>query len=247
MESKLSDALLPVLVSLAAMCVHVVFIQEDSGERWMASPEGEQNPLPHWLAKGPLKRQLSGPDERAVEILSKSEPPKTVTPPRSLTLPFGGTQRKYGEYVLDSGSKVAIVEWDNHMQMIEVGLLLRGTGCYSAVKVKYKPGKKGKDRELTPACRGVEWAVKDRLRQRFGVSLEWGVEVMPGGREQLDEETIEELLKELPADRLVKSLSPEKLRALSPEVRAALAQRLEDCSSPPKPDARGPESGKREE
>ncbi len=78
--------------------------------------------------------------------------------------------------------------------------------------------------------------------------------LMPDALQQMAEETIKELLKELPAEKRLEGLSAEKrleglpaekrleglspdelLAALPPETRAALAQRLKDYGSPPKP------------
>jgi hypothetical protein len=92
--------------------------------------------------------------------------------------------------------------------------------------------------------------------------------LMKDALQQMAEETIEELLKELPAEKLLKALPAEKrleglsteqrleglpvekrleglstdelLGALSPEARAALAQRLKDYGSPPKTGNGGP-------
>jgi hypothetical protein len=74
--------------------------------------------------------------------------------------------------------------------------------------------------------------------------------LMPDALEQLKqfaEETIEELLKKLPAKRLVKGLSADELlAALTPEMRAELAQRLRSTESPPNPGVGKPEDGERE-
>ncbi len=65
--------------------------------------------------------------------------------------------------------------------------------------------------------------------------------LMKDALEQLAEETIEELLKSLPAKKLVKGLSvDELLAALSPETRAALAQRLKDDGPIPNPETKEP-------
>lgn len=76
---------------------------------------------------------------------------------------------------------------------------------------------------------------------------------MKDALEQLAEETIEELLKSLPAEKLVKRLSAsERLKglsldelraALSPEMRAALAQPPKDDAPPSNSDAKEPEQG----
>jgi hypothetical protein len=74
-------------------------------------------------------------------------------------------------------------------------------------------------------------------RYRLEVSL------MPDALEQFAKETIEELLKGLPAEERLKGLSvDELLAALPPETRAALAQRLKEDGSPPNPETRGPQS-----
>jgi len=73
---------------------------------------------------------------------------------------------------------------------------------------------------------------------------------MPDMLEQLAQETIEELLRTLPAEKaekLIKRLSAEErlkalsadelLAALYPETRAALAERLKDYGTNPKPES----------
>jgi hypothetical protein len=83
---------------------------------------------------------------------------------------------------------------------------------------------------------------------------------MPDALEQFSEETIEELLKELPPAKRLKGLSVDErvkglsvderltglsvddlLAALSPEARAALAQRLQEQGTLRNPTARAPE------
>src|SRR5262249_11204126 len=72
--------------------------------------------------------------------------------------------------------------------------------------------------------------------------------LMPDMLEQLAEETIEELLKKLPAEKRLKGLSlDDLLAALSPETRAALAQRLKDQGSLRNPGAREPEHNQGQE
>ncbi len=62
--------------------------------------------------------------------------------------------------------------------------------------------------------------------------------LMPDELEELTRETVERILRNTPAKELVKGLSPhELLAALSPEMRAVLAQRLKDDAKPPKPEA----------
>ncbi len=68
--------------------------------------------------------------------------------------------------------------------------------------------------------------------------------LMPDMLEELTKETIARLLRNLPAEERVKGLSPDELlAALSPEARAALAQRLKDYGSRPNPNPGGPEQG----
>jgi len=70
--------------------------------------------------------------------------------------------------------------------------------------------------------------------------------LMKDALEQFAEETIEELLKELPVEKRIKGLSPDDLlAALSPEARAALAQRLKDYGLLPNPEVKEPEHGDR--
>jgi hypothetical protein len=64
---------------------------------------------------------------------------------------------------------------------------------------------------------------------------------MPDALEQFAEETIEELLKNMPVERRIKGLSVDDLvAALSPEKRAALAQRLKDSETPATPESSDP-------
>jgi hypothetical protein len=79
-------------------------------------------------------------------------------------------------------------------------------------------------------------------RYRLEVSL------MPDMLEQFAEETINELLKNMPVEKRLKGLSADEvLAALSPETRAALAQRLKDYGSPQGPGTGAPEHGEGKE
>ena len=75
--------------------------------------------------------------------------------------------------------------------------------------------------------------------------------LMPDSLEQLKqfaEETIEELLKDMPAQRRLKGLFPDEVfAALSPEARAALARRLKEDGSLRKSDGREAEHGEGKE
>ena len=79
----------------------------------------------------------------------------------------------------------------------------------------------------------------DDSMRKLSCLLELSIEQL----QQFAEETIEELLKELPVERILrglpvekflKGLSPDKLlAAMSPQERAALAQRLKDYDRSP--------------
>jgi hypothetical protein len=72
--------------------------------------------------------------------------------------------------------------------------------------------------------------------------------LMPDMLEQLARETIEDLLKNLPVKERLKGVSADDLlEALSPEMRAALAQRLKDHGSHSNPEARQAEQGERKD
>ena len=67
---------------------------------------------------------------------------------------------------------------------------------------------------------------------------------MPDMLEQFAEEAIERFLKKLPPEKRIEGLTTDDLlAALSPEARAALAQRLKDYDSLPNPEASEPEQG----
>ncbi|HVS34157.1 MAG TPA: hypothetical protein VMS17_01165 [Gemmataceae bacterium] len=71
-----------------------------------------------------------------------------------------------------------------------------------------------------------------QLFQRYRLE----VAIMPDPLQELARETIDELLKELPVKERIKGLSVDDLlAALSPETRAALAQRLRENGAAPKP------------
>ncbi len=167
MIAELSDALVRVCASLAAMGIHIVYIQENSGQHWMAHVVGGQEPLPAWLAAtgDPGHWELPPVNPEAVTLLNGAPPGSARA--RHLF----DRQQTYGEYDAGPGTKLAILDWSNHWQMIDVGLLLRGAG-YAAVKVRYR----GRER-LTAAGRGVERAVRGTLLEKFGVMLDWGVAV----------------------------------------------------------------------
>jgi hypothetical protein len=66
--------------------------------------------------------------------------------------------------------------------------------------------------------------------------------LMPDVLEQFAKETIEELLREMPVEQRLEGLSADEVwAALSPETRAALAQRLKEDGSLQDPGAREPE------
>jgi hypothetical protein len=70
--------------------------------------------------------------------------------------------------------------------------------------------------------------------------------VIPLTLEELRRQTIDEILRETPPEKLLELLSAEKrleglsaddvLKALTPEVRAALARRLKEDEAPAKPE-----------
>ena len=65
---------------------------------------------------------------------------------------------------------------------------------------------------------------------------------------ELARETIDELLKTTPLKERLKGVSADELlAALSPEIRAALAQRLKEDGSPENPSVNDPGHGKGKE
>jgi hypothetical protein len=82
----------------------------------------------------------------------------------------------------------------------------------------------------------------DALEQLKQFAAEYREEVREEVRKEVREEVRKEIVQELTPQKRLEGLSPDELlAALSPEMRAALAQRLKDQASRPNPDA--PEAG----
>jgi len=164
--SELCVAVAPVLGSLAALGIHIVYVKGDSGEHWRALEPSAPTAMPPWLATKtvPVACSLPTTDAEAVRQLDFLD--SKVGRDRYL---YGHTLR-HREYRGDHGEKLARAERSDQWQMIDVGMLLRGSG-YDAVKIVYR------NNGLAAAGRGVERRVQTELRQRFGVVLDWGVPV----------------------------------------------------------------------
>jgi hypothetical protein len=167
-DPSLSHALSRVLSWLAAVRIHVMFINAETGESWGAEGSTTQGPIPRWLATDPRAefQPLMPPTAQLVEQLKSLESGNGVH-----RYALGANVACY-EYAQSDGAKLAYADWSsNHWQIIEIGLLLRGAG-YDAVKVNYAG-----TTPLQEAGLGVERRIQAELSRRFGVVLDWGVSV----------------------------------------------------------------------
>lgn len=163
MAPYISDAVAPVVASLAEQRMHIVFVDSKSGEYWGTREARDNVRMPEWLTtkSQPALWRLSTTKQDTVRQLGALN----LTEGRDL--PLFGTTYKYLEFVAPGGAKLARLEWHpNHWQIIDIGLLLRGAG-YAAVKIVYTgpPFRRG--------GRGVEDRIHAEMRERFGVLLEW--------------------------------------------------------------------------
>jgi hypothetical protein len=164
-DSLLADALARALGWLATLRIHVIYINGETGQSWRSQ---DGIPMPSWLAvhETPRPQELEQPAGSLVDRLD--------------TVNIEAATHRYlfdysvgcYEFEGDHGEKFAYAEWRrDHWQVIEIGLLLRGAG-YDAVKVLYTG-----DTKLKVGGQGVERRIRNELRERLGVVLDWGVDV----------------------------------------------------------------------
>jgi hypothetical protein len=138
------------------------FFVDGKGRHWPKDIADRSAP-PEWLVESIPAPSTVPVDAAAVEALDSAT---WAQPDRSL---FGSKNNYHSTSVLD-GVRVAMAEWSNEWQMIDVGLMLRAMG-HAAVKVRYSSKK-----ILKPGGRGVERKVAKEMRERFGVILDWRVD-----------------------------------------------------------------------
>ncbi|MDC3985918.1 hypothetical protein [Polyangium jinanense] len=166
MSAKLTDAFIPAVIAAQRENVHVVFVHGDSGDMWPKNL-GMQRALPSWLSEVPEPHTWdldppSLPDADELEQFKR---------PAKMTEKLFGKRPRFVACTGHTGKKIAIASWPNHWQMLDVALTLRGLG-YAAVKVFYSGGVK-----LSPAGRGVEKNIRAAMKSKFGVVLDWNVEL----------------------------------------------------------------------
>ena len=160
LPEDLAAALLPVAAAIRGANVELVFVNGSTGERWPSKP-GARDVAPRWLVGSaqPEASVLSGTSHGGLQLLDDLDG-------LELDRRLPGSRRLSWATPADAGD-VAYAEWDNPWQMLDVGLLLRAMG-FGAVKVKYRGP------VLHNALRGVEERVERRMRDLFGVVLDWG-------------------------------------------------------------------------
>jgi hypothetical protein len=159
LAADLAQAFFGALVLARDAGVHPVFVNGETGEHWPKTV-GDSSPLPPWLAvSSPLPSQAPPLNTDALgELDGVGE--------TEFTKPLFGRNKVFSTKEI-AGSRVAIAEWSNEWQMLDVGLMLRAMG-YAAVKVRYNSKK-----TLTLGTHGVERRVARGMREHFGVILDW--------------------------------------------------------------------------
>jgi hypothetical protein len=164
LNAEMSSMFLPIMQELYSQHIYILFINQ-SGEHWLA---GSQTTAPHWLChttKVPSWQQHSCESVAQLKSLN-------AHPVEQKKLYSRSNKHQYLEYVLPNNEKVAIMDWDNHFQVIEIGLMIRAKG-YSAVKVRYAKTRNTKTKNIYPCGHGVEQRLKKEMEDKFGIILDW--------------------------------------------------------------------------
>jgi hypothetical protein len=180
-----TDLYFPVLLAIWKIGVHVVFINEDTGEYWKVSSDYEERPIPQWLSVKRTPEQwdkhlenISDKNEMALEVLGDETKLASCEKRQSLIIEFKNDRAQFIEVETGNGTKAAIMDYGNEWRLIELGLLLRSKG-YDAVKVIYNSDKhknaKSRGKILTPAGKMIEKKVLDYMQQTYSVIIDWGV------------------------------------------------------------------------
>jgi len=185
LSESATDLYFPVLLAIWKIGIHVVFINEDTGEYWKVSSNYEETPLPRWLS---VKRKpaqwdkhieyYSDKNAKALKVLMDEAKLASCESKQSLLTEFNDGYSRFIEIETGDGTKAAIMDYGNEWRLLELGLLLRSKG-YDAVKVIYNSYKhknaNSRGRTLTPAGRMVEKNIHDYMQQKYSVIVEWGV------------------------------------------------------------------------
>lgn len=176
------DLYFPVLFSIFKLGIHIVFIDEKTGEFWKLDDKSFKNPLPKWLAskESPAQwdRNIDEITEKNKKALNILNDPVALSK-RSIyekSLPGFGKKGEYKEVAIGNSCKAAIIDYGNQWRLIELGLLLRSAG-YAAVKAIYNKekhkNKKDQTKNLVAAGRGVEKRIAEEMLMRFAVDIDW--------------------------------------------------------------------------
>ncbi len=156
----------PVLHSLQRIGIHIVFVQANTGNHWRA---GTGAPPPVWLsAGGSVSGELAPYSPTGLDYLEN-----TPLPAGSVMKKFPGNNSLFQEVSLPD-TKVAIASMSamySQWWLMETSLLLRGMG-YGAIKITYNGS-----HPLLPSGCGVEKRLQTEMRSRFGILLDWGVDL----------------------------------------------------------------------
>lgn len=180
-----TDLYFPVLLAIWKIGVHVVFVNENTGEYWKVVPAYEKIPLPQWLSVKEKPKQwdkhieeVSAKNKMALNVLNDEIKLAGCEKRKCLITEFNNNRDQYLEVETGNGTKAAIMDYGNEWRLIELGLLLRSKG-YDAVKVVYNSNKhknaKSRGKTLIPAGKMVEKKIFDYMLNSYSVIIDWGV------------------------------------------------------------------------
>lgn len=186
-SAQLTDLFFPVLTAVWKIGVTVVFVNGDTGEVWYVNPDFNKISLPEWLSvkKQPTKwdkelEKLTDHNRKALDVLSHEASLARYQKSATRIPGFGSVTGGLNEVLIDDFTKAAIMDYGNEWRLIELGLLLRGLG-YQAVKIVYNSQKhknnESRNKTLRPAGRGVESRVRDAMKERFAILIDWGIDI----------------------------------------------------------------------
>jgi hypothetical protein len=164
-KKDLANLYFPVLKEISGFGVYLFFITQE-GESWGNFEDANFNKIPTWLTHNYSNPKMPPANQSCIDSISNNAEllPEKYLYGRSKRHIFNETRTK------DIGTgKVAIMEWWNHMQMLEIGLLLRAKG-YNAVKITHDQSIEG---QKHPMDYGIEKRVKMKMLNNHGVLLDW--------------------------------------------------------------------------